>query len=254
MHTEEVTTDLIIPHFGASAALNRLALACLTSIRRHTKGYRLIWIDNGSPVQDAKLDAELHDHPGITLHNAENLGFVKAINQGIRQASAPFVVIMNNDTQAVDGWLEKLREPFDNPRVAITGPLMGIGTASWQARFPQADGSPVTLREGGMLAFFCAMFRREVFYIVGALDESYGLGLGDDDNYCMRVQDAGFDLVLVRSLRIPHHHRSTFKTMFSGQEVIQMQTAAGLKFRREQRNRKRPGRVPGSHVDTIKAE
>ena len=220
--------NIIIPHWGGSDGLNQLALECLQSIREHTTDYSLIWVDNGSPVKSGPLEEELQEHPGATLRNAENLGFVKAVNQGIRYSTAPFVVIMNNDTMAVPRWAEKLQGALVG-RAGISGPRTDA-QESWQGRWARSNGRNVTLKPGAMLAFFCAMFRREVFEKVGYLDESYGAGLGDDDEFCRRAQRAKFDLVLVRDLLIPHRHRSTFKTIYTPGQIDAMQTSALQRF------------------------
>jgi GT2 family glycosyltransferase len=65
---------------------------------------------------------------------------------------------------------------------------------------------------------------------VGLLDEQFGVGFGDDDDYCHRAQTAGFRLALVLDLVIPHHHRSTFRTLYSEAEIRAMQQTALKKF------------------------
>src|SRR6266516_826391 len=103
--------DVIIAHHGCSEQLNALAVRCLRSIRRYTLpgAYRLFWIDNGSPVPSPKLETELAQHADkVVIRNPENVGFTKAVNQGLALSDAPVVILMNNDAEAVLGWVEKL--------------------------------------------------------------------------------------------------------------------------------------------------
>ena len=53
-----------------------------------------------------------------------------------------------------------------------------------------------------------------------------GVGLGDDDEFCARAERAGYRLALVQDLRIPHAHRSTFRALYSEDEIAQMQRQA----------------------------
>jgi hypothetical protein len=47
------------------------------------------------------------------------------------------------------------------------------------------------------VAFFCMAMRREVLEQVGYLDEIYGIGFFEDDDYCRRVIAAGYRIQIV---------------------------------------------------------
>lgn len=226
-----MTYDIIIPHYGTTDALTTACRACLRSIAAYSDPalYRVIFLDNASG-QFPLIEPEIRKHPHTLIRNTENLGFVKAVNQGIWLSTAPYIVLMNNDTLASPGWLEKLREPLTG-KVGLCGPRTTT-ERSWQGRAPAGPGWRI-LAPGRMLAFFCTMFRREVFERVGVLDESYGVGLGDDDDYCRRAERAGWQMALRQDLVITHSHRSTFHTLYSPERVKQMQEVALAKFHRE---------------------
>lgn len=217
------TTDIIIPHFGCSPDITALCVRCLESIREHSADYRVILVDNGSP--DTGYLPTLRTMPHMLIRNSTNLGFVKATNQGLTYSTAPYVVLMNNDTEAVPQWLPLLRTGFGDPSVGLSGPLT-TSKNCWQGRYVSPTHEPVTLPNGHMLAFFCTMIRREVIDSIGVLDEDFGVGFGDDDEYCLRAERAGFRLALVRSLVIPHHHRTTFKQVYGVEAIPAMQEAA----------------------------
>lgn len=220
-------TDIIIPVWNQW----ELTVKCLQSIKRYSQGYRLIVINNGSEKADwDKIEKELALHRNVlVIDNANNLGFVKAVNQGINAVKAPFTVLMNNDTEAVYSWLQKLRTPLlVNKKIVLSGPLTTTPD-SWQGKYPKNRVGWIE-RGSGMLAFFCTMFRSEIFKTVGLLDEAFGVGFGDDDDYCMRVLKAGFKMALVQDLVIPHHHRSTFKKLYSAETISEMQKTAINRF------------------------
>ena len=231
--------DIIIPHYGAGE-LTEVCLRCLRSIKQHTDSdeYRIILVDNASPDPDPVRNA-LSFHPHLYVRNTENLGFIKATNQGIRLATAPYVVLMNNDAEAAHNWLEKMRHAFDvHPQVGLAGPL-STAWDSWQGRWIPTKGKDRSanfdrvhlLAANRMLAFFCVMIARSVFDKIGLLDESYGVGFGDDDEFCRRAERAFILLALVQDLRIPHAHRTTFKALYSDEQIRNMQTAALAKFK-----------------------
>lgn len=215
--------DIIIPSYNAEHVIP-LAVKCLESIARHSRNYRVIWVQNGGEVPGDIAEALEKLEARLVIKNEQNLGFVKATNQGLMASAAPFVVLMNNDTEAAPGWLAALRAPLKG-RVGVTGPVT-TARGSWQGRELVVRRRVRIIPPGMMLAFFCVMLRRDVIEKVGLLDEAFGVGLGDDDDYSRRVQAAGFQLALVCGLVIPHHHRSTFKELYSQDEIRRMQYKA----------------------------
>lgn len=217
--------DIIIPHLNIPE-VEVLAFRCVRSIQNHSnpRDFRIIWIQNGGEIPTCVSKILQTGKHGVYVHmNSENEGFVKAVNQGLRISEAPYVVIMNNDTEAVPGWLEKLRMPL-KPPVMLSGPRTTT-KESWQGKAPSGSGH-VILSRGAMLAFFCVMLDRKVLDVVGLLDEDFGVGFGDDDNYCARVHAAGFRLVLVQDLVIPHMHRTTFRSLYDEYQIRIMQREA----------------------------
>lgn len=230
-----MTYDIVIPHFGRSEALAASVLRCLSSIAKHSEDYRVILVDNGSTCGVEAVHHALRQLPHMLIRNSENLGFVKATNQGLAYSNAPFVILMNNDTEAAPGWLEKLCEPFRyDALVGISGPLT-TAAACWQGKYPGPRDGFAVLPPGRMLAFFCSMLSRKCLAKVGRLDEDFGVGFGDDDNYCLRAERAGFRLALVRSLTIPHAHRTTFREVYGAEAIPAMQEAALELFHRKRR-------------------
>ena len=225
------TFDIIIPNYSATPELVAKAEACIHSIIQHSEkyDYRIIWIDNGSPMQEDSLKLiELlkQSNRHLVIRNRINQGFIRATNTGLQMSTAPYVVLMNNDTEATPQWLGMLRAPMEmgDKRIGLVGPRT-TSDKCWQGRWKETRGVHI-LPQGHMLAFFCVMIKRTVIEQVGPLDESFGVGLGDDDWYCRQAQKAGWQLALMQELVIPHHHRSTFHTMWTPEEVKGMQKTA----------------------------
>ena len=102
--------DIIIPVWNQPDITKN----CLEAIKDNTGyPYKLILIDNGSDNETRLyLDGLARNHhPEVrVIRNEQNLGFVKAVNQGLRTSSTPYICIMNNDTLPAPGWLEGLVE------------------------------------------------------------------------------------------------------------------------------------------------
>ncbi len=114
-------------------------IRCFDSIRKNTKDYKIIWIDNGSkPESREKVKKFLDENnvPYELIQNQDNLGFVKATNQGMKRAmefEADYIVLQNNDTEVYDGWLERMIEVAkSDPKIGLVGPITSP-CRSWQS-------------------------------------------------------------------------------------------------------------------------
>jgi GT2 family glycosyltransferase len=225
-----MTTDIIIPTHN----LPEMTVACLNSIRRHTSDYQVIWVDNGSSeAAKGQVRDVLADMPHRAIMLDSNQGFIRATNAGICASDAAHVCLLNNDTEVEPAWLERMLSVYqDDPQIGLVGPT--TTGPEWQNRekvLRQIRGIlPPWLLVHTMLAFFCVVLSREVLDKVGLLSEEYGVGFGDDDDYCRRVEQAGFRMALALDVMIKHHHRTTFRSLYSDHEIRQMQRAALTRY------------------------
>src|SRR3990172_376732 len=83
--------------------------------------------------------------------------------------------------------------------------------------------------EPRMLGFFCVVIRREIIEQVGPLDERFGIGMFEDDDFSLRVRRAGYRLVCTDGAFVHHFHSSTWHR-FSPQEYARMFEANREKF------------------------
>src|SRR5271154_3313173 len=60
------------------------------------------------------------------------------------------------------------------------------------------------------LSGFCLLMKRAVFDAIGGLDERFGLGLFDDDDFALRARQAGFELAVAHDLFVHHFGSRTF--------------------------------------------
>ena len=228
--------DIIIPCWNNA----NFTIACLRSIKKYTENYRVILVDNGSTVKDrGEVYYEILDEdiPHLFIDLPKNIGFVKATNIGIAAAEGD-VVLLNNDTEVSEGWLEDLWGGLWFGH-GIIGPLADEGIESWQSlgnaekfvglKLPTAKNHFMPVK--GMVAFFCVYITRDVIQDVGYLSEAYGIGFGDDDDYCARARARGHHIALATDTVIKHHHRTTFKVAYPEYKDMQVKNMAIFKRR-----------------------
>lgn len=197
--------DIIIPVFN-KADLTR---NCVLSISANTDTpFNILIIDNKSDADTVSVLSALRDNISNVsiIRNEENLGWVKAVNQGIKASSAPYVCIMNNDTIVrTKGWLAKLISAAESDGdIGLLNPRFDIKD--------KASDRPVV--EIDFCRGYCVLIKRSVIDKIGGLDEEYGLGYYDDDDYSVRAIRAGFRCVRVNDVLVEHLRDSTFSSVF----------------------------------------
>ena len=212
---------------------NNMALTrqCIESVYLHThREFELILVDNGSSEDVAGYVAELLKSRGnvVFIRNDENEGYAYGSNQGLAAARGEFVVALNNDVIVTAGWLSKQLALLSlDAKVGMVGPRTNY-TAGPQI----VEGVPYTDIEG-MYRFaeewfeehagdvaalprvtgLCMVMRRELLETVGGFDTTFGIGNFEDDDLCLRVQRAGFHILVANDVFIHHHGSATFRTM-----------------------------------------
>lgn len=207
--------DIIIPVWNELEATEK----CIALVREHTGyPYRLILIDNGSSDPARKyLESLKISVPGtVLLRNEDNLGFVKAVNQGMRASKGPYVCLLNNDAFVTKGWLESMiRTVEEGPNnIGMANPDSNIFGGSARG------GSPKGYTELDSCRGFCMLIKKEVIDRVGLFDEIYGMGYFEEKDFSMRARQAGYIPVLARSAFVHHEDRLSFDKLKDRDEIF----------------------------------
>ncbi|MGI8650195.1 MAG: glycosyltransferase family 2 protein [Rubrobacter sp.] len=211
-----------------------LISACLKSVARAASvsgvEYEAIIVNNDPPEQAA--DPETTKATKI-VEVGRNIGFARAVNLGIREASGDFIVLINPDSTLGDGFFENVSSFLaGNPLVGVVGPrildvdgavqlsarrefsfISGLfGRTSLLTRLlPESrfvrDHFPATTTESpspvDWVSGACMVIRRSVFERVGLLDERFFMYFEDAD-LCRRAREAGYEVFHLPQVVVVH--------------------------------------------------
>lgn len=185
---------IIIPNYNGKHFLK----PCLDSLSKQSyTDFDIMIIDNHST--DGSIEYIKEHYPKITLITLnQNYGFSTAVNEGIRRASAPYIILLNNDTVAEPRFVEELLKAVRrSPRIfsvsskmlqmhhpdLIDGAgdlytLLGWGVARGAGRPSDNYNRP---EEVFSACAGAAIYRRSVFRKIGYFDETHFAYLEDID-------------------------------------------------------------------------
>ena len=196
--------------------------------------YEIIIVDNNSQDGTKEFLKEYQKtHPFIkTIFNKENLGFAKAVNQGVKKSGGKYILLLNSDINVLPGAIEKLISFAEQKKdVGVVAPKLlnadGTPQAScyhlptikraideyWRGKrgayekYLPRGGNPVKVEA---VVGAAMLIPRVVIDVVGLLDEKYFMYFEDLD-YCQRIRKNGFSVYYLPSARLIHHHGASGK-------------------------------------------
>ena len=202
---------------------------CLKSIEKHTpEPHEIIIVDNGSTDGTKEnLRALVQTNPRVkVIANNVNQGYASGNNLGISIAQGQYILLLNNDTLVTPGWLGRMKDVFRRyPETGIVGPMSnnvtrpqlietvgyddvsGIDAFAVKRAAENEGQSFSTSKASG----FCLLAKREVIDKIGGLDEQFGSGNFEDDDFCNRAFLSGYAIRIAQDVFIHHTGRQTFK-------------------------------------------
>lgn len=220
---------------------------CIESIRRYTKpgSYEIIIVDNGSTDStkewlDKQNDLEI-------IFNGYNLGFPKGCNQGIELAKGENILLLNNDVVVTENWLDNMLLALHSD-CNIGAVSCVTNNCSYKQTVPTNYGSLVEMQEFAMsfnahdpnkweerlkLVGFCFLVKRNVIERVGLLDELFTPGNFEDDDFSIRIRQAGYKLLLCKDTFIHHFGSVSFRRHGEEERYRQLFKKNGQKFQKK---------------------
>jgi GT2 family glycosyltransferase/glycosyltransferase involved in cell wall biosynthesis len=211
---------------------------CLESVVRHAASsdieFQILAINDASPEPDVRayLDALASEDlavPFTTIHNSENLGFVRTVNRGIDRSPGD-VVILNADAIVTEHWLDRLAAAAAEADVATVTPLTNFGSICTLPRSVidafALEGTDPKIDECANFVFgqslhvlpevitgvgFCMYITRAALELCGRFDEeTFGVGYGEEVDFCLRASRVGLRHLVDDSTFVYHHGAGSF--------------------------------------------
>lgn len=217
---------IIVTHNG----MDKATIPCLESVFRETDydDFEVIVVDNNSSdgTQIFLKDFACREPRLKVVLNTINRGFSGGNNDALQIARGDIITLLNNDTRVTRGWLTRIVETLtDDMSIGMVGPVTNAA-GNEQNIFISATAAEDILSEGVLfsqmgtgdgfltekLCFFCVAFRRNILEAVGMLDEAFGLGFYEDDDYCIRVKNAGYSLKCMEDVFVYHQGGASFNS------------------------------------------
>lgn len=183
--------------------------ACMASLdRQNYKEFHTLIVDNGSTDGSAEYIKE-HYPQAQLIETGENLGFSGAVNIGIRSAKTPYVLLLNNDTEADPDFVgemvnaierservfsvsSKMIQMYHKELMDDAGDMYSL--LGWAVQRGVGQGSDGYNRPCRVFSACAgaAIYRKSVFDEIGCFDEAHFAYLEDlDVGY--RAKIAGYD-------------------------------------------------------------
>ena len=254
--------SIIIVNWNAGALLQR----CIQSIIQNPPSisWEIIVIDNASTDGSTEWlkNTSLSSSQIKLIENSENAGFGKANNQGFKLSSAPFVLLLNPDTEVTQGAIDTLLATLQSdPRIGACGPRLinpdgsvqisvwRNPPAAWEILLSQLKLYLLLPRRirgelllGGhwdhtrhrtvpMLSGAAILARRKMIDEVGGFDERFHV-YGEDNEWCLRITRAGWHLMFEPEAIVVHHGAQSSLQRWTDLQKLDVQLEAAYVFQK----------------------
>ena len=223
------TVSVIIPTYGKV----EFTLCCLASIAAYPPEASIEVIVVDDATQDGSTSC-LAAVQGIRLIvNPSNLGYLRSCNTAARVANGEFLLLLNNDTQVMPGWLDALLTPFrcrgdvgavgskllyPDGRLQEAGCIVWDDGSGWNFGRLDCPDRPVYnyLREVDYCSAASLLVPRALFSEMGGFDERYAPAYCEDSDFAFRLRERGYKVLYQPRSQVVHFEGVSHGRSLSG--------------------------------------
>ena len=220
---------IVIPNYNGLKFME----PCMAALDKQLcRDFELLVVDNGSTDGSVEWLKE-HGLPSIFLET--NTGFSGAVNVGIKAAKTPYVILLNNDTEAEPEYVGELLKAIEaSPKIFSVSPkmiqlyhkeLMDDGGDMYSIMgwaYQRGVGQEIERYDRPCHIFSAcagaAIYRREVFEKIGYFDEMHFAYLEDID-VGYRAKIAGYYNLYCPSAKVFHVGSGTSGSKYNSFKV-----------------------------------
>lgn len=212
---------VIIPNWNGK----KLLQVCLRSLENQTyNNFEIVVVDNGST--DGSVEFLKSKYPQVKIIKFEkNLGFAKAVNEGIKTSKSKYILLLNNDTKIDKHCLKLLVNvlnkqkdicavapkvvSFYNPKIIDSaGDTMNVVGQAFHRGWKEKSFKWNTPGEIFLCTAGACLYRRRAFSKIGLFDESFFI-YSEDVDWCLRGQLVSCQFWYEPKAIVYHRHKAT---------------------------------------------
>lgn len=192
---------------------------CLRRIRKYSKDYELIIVDNGSADGIEEICRKVADK---YIRNKYNRGYPVALNQGIKVSEGEYITLISSDVLIFENYLDYLEDCFwDKDNVAFAFPS-NLQPPVSQEHVNQLveeweEKNPYT----GEWLGYMFMTKRDIYEKFGFFNESFEYGMFEDRVMWKKVRDSGMNLMTTRKCWAFHCANMSWRHLYDHQEIFE---------------------------------
>ena len=221
-HVAHPQVSIIIPAWNHWPYTYR----CLESIYKNTDevAYEVIVVDDGSFDETSEMLKRVENIE--VIHHQSNLGYVRACNDGVRNAKGDHLLFLNNDTTVTKGWLKAMVELIDsNPAIGAVGAKLVYPDGKLQEaggmifsdgrgwNFGNGDDPQKEIYnrqcEVDYCSGACLLVRKSLFNALGGFDERYSPAYYEEADLCFALRKIGSKVIYNPKVVVIHYESVT---------------------------------------------
>lgn len=215
--------DVIIPVYNAPDWVKLCVYSLFTNTPPELLG-NVFLMDDASDQITKNLLKNLRKKHGSKIKvvtNKENLGFVKNVNKGLALCSSDYILLLNSDCIVAKNTIGKLMGHMEkDKRIGLISPLSnnaanlsleifeGFSYMKMDALLESKFKGKVF--DACTIVGNCLMITKECIEKTGKLDESYGLGYGEETDYQFLAMSEGFTAKVAVDTYVYHKAEVSF--------------------------------------------
>lgn len=221
---EEPDVSIIIPVYNKW----ELTATCINSVHATCSGkdisYEIILADDCST--DNTRNAKLL-YPGIRhVVTPENMGFLRNCNHAAATAKGRHILLLNNDTVVMPGWLQSLYAHMQDESVGVAGSLLvfpdsivqEVGGIVWNdasawnygrgSKYEEQRGKPA--READYVSGASLLIRGSLWRELDGFDLRYRTAYYEDTDLCMAARNKGLKVMVIPTSVVIHFEHMSY--------------------------------------------